>query len=420
MLLASLAFLSFSSLKYAVFIDAGSSGTRYNLFQWEGTDSFPAVSVVPGSANPYKSPIRLSDAATNSSVIPSILDDFILSSSQQLPAQDLSSTRVIAYATAGMRMLDDSTQNRVMSDFFFYLRVNSPYRVKKSDVRVITGAEEGLFGWVAVNSLLGGFDGGAATIFSEMGGASTQIAIPATSSENMYSVQINGAKHDVFVFSYLGYGSDQALATVTGAIANGSHPCMNAGYAKGTEYVGTGNWSECVGLIESALLKNPGFAAVKLASMAGIREFYGISVFAYIVDDIREPENITLARFRDAALDFAALNWTQVQQQYGAADTNVWLFDLAFVYTLLTKGFNLSDDSNEFHFCLKIGGTTIGYSLGGMIAQLWDLYFEEKGKISLLASAIVNGLLLVALVGLVVVYAKPCQEDAVPAGLLWN
>jgi F0F1-type ATP synthase membrane subunit c/vacuolar-type H+-ATPase subunit K len=80
----------------------------------------------------------------------------------------------------------------------------------------------------------------------------------------------------------------------------------------------------------------------------------------------------------------------------------------------------LSDQGKEYKFPMSIAGKSIGYPFGGLVAHLWDIYIEDQGKISLLITAIVNGVLLIGLVVVVLWYLKPCRKDVVPMGLLWN
>jgi len=99
-----------------------------------------------------------------------------------------------------------------------------------SSVRIITGEEEGLFGWIAVNYLMDGFtaDPGQRTTygFLDMGGASTQIAFePGVNHEKDSNALIDvrlrllsgkEVAHKVFVTTWLGYGTNQARERYVG------------------------------------------------------------------------------------------------------------------------------------------------------------------------------------------------------------
>lgn len=97
-------------------------------------------------------------------------------------------------------------------------------------MRIITGEEEGLFGWIAVNYLMDGFTSMSSQRttygFLDMGGASTQIAFEPSPQErakspNLIDVRLRllGGEeihHEVFVTTWLGYGTNQARERYVG------------------------------------------------------------------------------------------------------------------------------------------------------------------------------------------------------------
>jgi golgi apyrase len=132
-----------------------------------------------------------------------------------------------------MRLLTTEEQDRVLASACDYLRSHSNFRLDSasnqgpcgSSVRIISGEEEGLFGWIAVNYLMDGFsasDNLSTTYgFLDMGGASTQIAFEPNEEERrkhdsglaeVRLRRLNGEeiKHQVFVTTWLGYGTNQA------------------------------------------------------------------------------------------------------------------------------------------------------------------------------------------------------------------
>ena len=131
-----------------------------------------------------------------------------------------------------MRLLSPEQQEAVLQTTCDFLRFHSDFRIDSpsslgpcgSSVRIITGEEEGLFGWIAVNYLMDGFgpsNSDRSTYgFLDMGGASTQIAFEPSPEEqekaqNLVEVRlrlIGGEEitHKVFVTTWLGYGTNQA------------------------------------------------------------------------------------------------------------------------------------------------------------------------------------------------------------------
>lgn len=131
-----------------------------------------------------------------------------------------------------MRLLDPVSQANVLREacrflLQFSFKVDGPTEVGPcgSSVRIITGEEEGLFGWIAVNYLMDGFTGAKQDPttygFLDMGGASTQIAfeprkdVSEHDEKNLIDVRLRllggqEIKHKVFVTTWLGYGTNQA------------------------------------------------------------------------------------------------------------------------------------------------------------------------------------------------------------------
>ena len=132
-----------------------------------------------------------------------------------------------------MRLLEPLQQARVLNVACTYLLTASAFRIESeskdgpcgSSVKIITSEEEGLFGRIAVNYLMDGFVGGNKDEKTTYGfcGASTQIAFEPADGDR--DVGGNGAalvdvrlrllggmeiKHEVFVTTWLGFGTNQA------------------------------------------------------------------------------------------------------------------------------------------------------------------------------------------------------------------
>lgn len=147
-------------------------------------------------------------------------------------------TPLFLLATAGMRLLSPAQQAQVLQSTCQFLKFHSNFRIDGpsaagpcgSSVRIITGEEEGLFGWIAVNYLMDGFTGKSSDSttygFLDMGGASTQIAFEPSEkdrdkSRDLIDVRLRllGGEeihHEVFVTTWLGYGTNQARERYVG------------------------------------------------------------------------------------------------------------------------------------------------------------------------------------------------------------
>ncbi|KDE05976.1 hypothetical protein MVLG_03662 [Microbotryum lychnidis-dioicae p1A1 Lamole] len=235
--------------KFGIVIDAGSSGSRVQVYSWidptiakqqrkaerktlevlnrvdKGVESGDGwhIKVEPGISTFGETPGQVGD----------YLKPLIEFAKTLVPASQLDSTPIYLLATAGMRLLPRDQQRAVLYSTCTYLQTY-PFKIDDCDqqVRIITGEEEGLYGWVAVNYLMDGFDthDHAAKLghkhsstygFLDMGGASTQIAFEPAEKEqiahrdNLLDVNLmllsgRTVSHPVFVTTWLGFGTNQA------------------------------------------------------------------------------------------------------------------------------------------------------------------------------------------------------------------
>ena len=180
----------------------------------------------------------LSSFADNSEGVSTYLAPLLEHARTQIPPSLHSSTPLFLLATAGMRLISPTQQAQVLSSTCEFLKFHSNFRIDDpspagpcgSSVRIITGEEEGLFGWIAVNYLMDGFTRRSSDRttygFLDMGGASTQIAFEPGAkerekSQNLIDVRLRllGGEeihHEVFVTTWLGYGTNQARERYVG------------------------------------------------------------------------------------------------------------------------------------------------------------------------------------------------------------
>ncbi|ORY57104.1 nucleoside phosphatase family-domain-containing protein [Leucosporidium creatinivorum] len=236
--------------QYGIVIDAGSSGSRVQVYSWvnpemakqtrkankESVDVLSKVEkgVEHGDGWHLKVEPGISTFGGRPKEVAEYLRPLIEFAASVVPAEELSNTPIYLLATAGMRLLPEAQQSDVLQATCDYLRT-FPFSLPDctENVRIITGEEEGLYGWIAVNYLMDGFDkhehavGGETNKhsstygFLDMGGASTQIAFEPSDREqiahadNLLEVKLRllsgkDVRHPVFVTTWLGFGTNQA------------------------------------------------------------------------------------------------------------------------------------------------------------------------------------------------------------------
>lgn len=278
-----------------------------------------------------------------------------------------------------MRLLPSSQQRAVLGAACNFIRFHTHFRVEDSDpqapcgssVRIITGEEEGLFGWIAVNYLMDQFarddDDHATYGFLDMGGASTQIAFEPSAEEQektngLIDVRlrlIGGEEivHHVFVTTWLGYGTNQARERYVGETASryeasldvsdaSTHgpipdPCLprdltlteasvplsheNIHDIKTHTLTGTGSYEMCLKQVGPLLNKEAPcpdspclFNGVHVPHIDfSVSHFIGVSEYWYSSEHVfglGGPYNFV--EFERAAADFCSRSWSEILRRH--------------------------------------------------------------------------------------------------------
>ncbi|KAL3238046.1 apyrase [Nakaseomyces bracarensis] len=301
--------------RYGIVIDAGSSGSRLYVYEWDdpndfkdgGADASVRMKSVPQirqdpswsrKISPGLSSFEKKPKKAYKKHIKSLLEF----ATKIIPADKIKDTPVFIQGTAGLRLLPKEKRTEILHEVCNGIKKHTNFLMEDCDyqVQVIDGETEGLYGWLSLNYLLGKFDNYDTTDnshftfgFMDMGGASAQIAfVPSDKQEierhkddiaTIYLKNLNGElqEWDVFVSTWLGFGANQArrryLAQLINALPENtnsyddddfktrklSDPCTPKGAKLKFEFkdkdftiIGSGNYEQCNKSIYPLLLKN--------------------------------------------------------------------------------------------------------------------------------------------------------------------
>lgn len=332
--------------KYAVIIDAGSSGSRVQVYSWRDHTvaarqanelelaSLPRIEKGDESGENWMKKIHpgISTFADNpEDVGHDHLKKLYKHAMKVVPEAQVKETPVYLLATAGMRLLDERQQKKILKEACQYTKKHTEFLVPECDshFQVITGEMEGLYGWISINYLLGGFDakidGKHHTYgFLDMGGASAQIAFVPNKTEaarhkedlTLLRLRTLGGETkewQVFVSTWLGFGANEARRRhiqrlmedkKTTSTVQYHDPCMPKGLVEDLQnddtatpsasLLGTGNLKDCLTALEPLLSKDAPclddpclFAGVHVPSIDfDINHFIGISEYYYSAQDV--------------------------------------------------------------------------------------------------------------------------------------
>lgn len=196
--------------QYSIIVDAGSSGSRLHLLQYEKNKRIPEIKdifsekVTPGLSSFADTPEKVGP------YIQKIFDH----AQEQLIALGVNPKEVTAslMATAGMRLVPEEKQAKIYASVNQFLKTHYVFQIKK--VETIPGEMEGLYGWLDVNYLAKTFQKHTKTLGSlDVGGASTQIVYEvndASRPDDVMTLALDGQQYKIFSKSFLNLGLNEA------------------------------------------------------------------------------------------------------------------------------------------------------------------------------------------------------------------
>ncbi|MBN3278443.1 ENTP1 diphosphohydrolase, partial [Polyodon spathula] len=391
--------------QYGIVLDAGSSHTSLYIYEWPaekqndtgvvqqlhvchvtGTQSMQAASTVRNCMNEAK---------------------------RIVPKRRHEETPVSLGATAGMRLLklqNPEGSDKVLSSVEKTL---SSFPFEFLGARIITGQDEGAYGWVTVNYLMGNFKQTTETLGAlDLGGASTQITfVPKGEIESLESsiyFQLYGNKYNVYTHSFLCYGKDQALkitlakqlqAHVSGSLED---PCFNPGFIKevslqsiysspctagernttgiqaGFNLTGTGNAQQCRENIKQIFnlthcqSSNCSFNGVYQPQLHGNFRAFSAYYFVMAFLNLTTSERpVTLVEAKEKIKEFCSTSWQTLKEDFPKVKEKYlseYCFSGTYILTLLETGYKFSPENwNTISFIKKIGDSDAGWTLGYML-----------------------------------------------------
>lgn len=323
-------------------VDAGSTGSRLHLYAFDLDD--------------HNHPIKIDDLWSKkikpgfAAIEPNqeTINDYLSHLFADAPEQGMP---VYFYATAGMRLETPSKQQLYYQALQQWFAQQSQWRLIES--RTITGNEEGVLSWLAVNYQLGIFDETNKPLVSvmDMGGASVQIAFSVKNIENidphdLVSVDAVGRHFTLFVHSFLGLGkevlSQQFLDTDS---------CFALGYSLPSGLLGNGNASSCQRDISKLINNVHKVSRIVQPVIAKntVNTWYAIGGVASMVAEI--PFSFEKQQFTNqdmlqkADSDFCHQQWDRLSVQYPNYNYlyGYCLFP-SYYYALMVDGYGIKPE----------------------------------------------------------------------------
>ncbi|XP_068162398.1 ectonucleoside triphosphate diphosphohydrolase 1 isoform X2 [Antennarius striatus] len=430
--------------KYGIVMDAGSSHTSVFIYQWpaEKDNNTGRAEQVhscdvegPGISSYASNPVGAGDSLT----------DCMLEAKKQIPKSRHQDTPLYLGATAGMRLLN--IENKKASDGVLQAVEGALQKFPFSyqGARILTGREEGAFGWVTVNYLDDRLAQGLETTGAlDLGGASTQISfVPdnfdgSESPGDSVAFRLYGNDYSVYTHSFLCYGQDQALRMVTAEVSKGGpaiveNPCLHPGFSETTEYSklydspcvadqktkntpgtfihkGTGNFQQCQDVVKTIF--NFTYCTYSRCSFNGVFQppvqghYRAFSGYYYTMSFLGLTDtSLPLDDVKDYVMRYCSTPWDQVLKQHpGQPEKYVYkyCFSAIYILSLLTEGYKFTPETYpNIQYAGKIKGSDAGWTLGYMLNLTNMIPAEAPDKPPLPFAGYVS---VVTIIGLIIAF----------------
>lgn len=407
---------------YSIVIDAGSKGSRIILFKWQPETSLPRksiqipIQVAATAVNPGLAAFALNPPAVKEP-LKELLDFAVdvlkpLSSVYEL-------IPIYLKATAGLRDLIPTARDAIMHETIQFISEYSPFYFKPDQALVISGEEEGAYGWLSVNALKGvlGRDAGESTYgIIDLGGASMQISFVPESDhyvlQNCYPLTLTDqTTYRLYAKSYLHYGIVEANRRLAANIITENilkvdsvdvivNPCFYTGMEVTPDFAtdkykipisvrmtGSGDFTKCVDELKRLFDKDDVQCWVRDCTFDGVyqprldnRPFIGAGNVGKVLQTIGVPKKSSLKNVRTAATRICSMTYDQIKSQFpneSAKTQKDLCFAASYIYTMLTHGlgFSISDlgdasqSTSQIEFTSFIDETKVDWALGAIIYQ---------------------------------------------------
>ncbi|XP_017546696.1 ectonucleoside triphosphate diphosphohydrolase 2 [Pygocentrus nattereri] len=409
---------------YGIVLDAGSSHTAMFIYKWPA-DKQNGTGIVTQHSECHVKGGGISSYAGQKGGAAHSLEECMENAVQEIPKARHSLTPVYLGATAGMRLLNISNptvSDEILKEVGDKLKAY-PFHFKGATI--LTGQEEGAYGWVTVNYLLEnfikyGFVGhwlfpGRNTVGAlDFGGASTQITFETgekvEDSNNLMMLRLYGRNYRIYTQSFLCYGRDQMLRQLLAHLVKtqGSdgpivHPCYPSNYnvsmgpdaifdspctakerpipytaEKKLQIQGSGNYEHCLGNMsmifsfQACPYSKCSFNKVFQPNVSG--KFMAFSAFFYIHSFLQSTTGITVTTpvlLEEAAITVCNMSFQEMLEKVPEQKSRLQDYCAAtvFMQVLLLKGYGFDQLSfPQISFQKKAGDTSVGWALGYMLS----------------------------------------------------
>ncbi|KAK9074594.1 hypothetical protein SSX86_007192 [Deinandra increscens subsp. villosa] len=412
--------------RYRIVIDGGSTGSRIHVFEYTVKDEVPVFDFSDKSGlNSMRVSPGLSAFAEDSNVAGESLLEVLEFARKRIPKENWGETEVRLMATAGLRMLDLSVQERILESCRKVLRTCG-FAFQDDWASVISGSDEGVYAWVVANYALGtlGGDPRETTGIIELGGASAQVTffpsepIPPEFSQ---TIKFGNVSYSLYSHSLLEFGQNVAfdlvrqsnlakvpyvgsfnlisvyVATETLGSKEPLDPCSPKGYKHNSIIENAIPSSLVENNVQSSVLQASGnFSECRSASLTLLQKgkedcaydqcYIGSTYIPKLEGKFLATENIFhtskffglspktfLSELAVAGKQFCEADWSKLKSKYpklNNEDLHRYCFSSAYIVALLHDSLGIALDDGRIEYANQVDNIPLDWAFGAFIFQI--------------------------------------------------
>uniref|UniRef100_A0A8C3LK79 Ectonucleoside triphosphate diphosphohydrolase 8 n=1 Tax=Chrysolophus pictus TaxID=9089 RepID=A0A8C3LK79_CHRPC len=412
------------TVQYGMVFDAGSSHTSLFVYEWDSdkqnntgvvSQTFSCDVQGPGITSYANDPPKAGDS----------LRECLEEALKVVPAAKQRDVSAYFGATAGMRLLREQNSSAADQVLAEIAKTIQEYPVAFCGAQIITGEEEGAYGWITINYLLESFTKYspkahmwvhpvAADSFGalDLGGASTQISFAPKGSfinwNETSRFMLYGYSYNIYTHSYICYGQNEMWKRLAKELIVESpsstlveHPCYPKDYRetislssfrtspctnqsdphlplddRNVTLEGRSNASGCLVAVKKLFnfsacgqSQDCSFDGIYQPPVSG--QFFAFSAFYYNFKFLNLTEGQSLATVRETIERFCARTWEDLSSNYPEEDPErlpKYCANANYILTLLLDAYKFNETSwNNIFFQMTVGSTNVGWTLGYML-----------------------------------------------------
>jgi len=298
------------------------------------------------------------------------------------------------FATAGLRRQKPEDRDRLLGALR-QLLARWPFLFHDRNVRILSGEEEGAYGWLSLNAELGvlGSSRDDSVGVLDLGGASFQITfVPQAGNSllmHLFPLLMRGRQLPLYSVSYLQFGVREAHRLLQRKIiartllaekaSELEHPCFVRGTTFAEELIsrggqeaspdaaplravwhGRGDFEECRAQI-SELFDKTAACYVPPCTFAGMyqprlgtRKFVAFSTFSWVIEALALPYSGTMLEdIEHAARYVCKMTWSTLRERWRDLEEETMrtlCFSATYIVVLLETGLGFERRSHQIQF----------------------------------------------------------------------